>query len=75
MTKISALTLTEVVYNGSAGRVTVKKGVTISDLSDDECAELERLKGVKRLPVEEVTPSQAPSESVPSRIRRKKRGR
>lgn len=75
MPKISALTLTDVEYNGNAGRVSVKKDVIISDLTEAECLELERLKAVKRLPPVEMIQSHAPSESVPSRIRRKKRGR
>lgn len=77
MSYVTAVALTDIEYNGQEGRKAVRKDAVISDLTEDECAALEALKSVRRLPPSEEPKavSHAPSEPAPSRFRRKKRGR
>jgi hypothetical protein len=77
MTYVTAIALTDIEYNGSAGRAFAKKDSVVSDLTEDECLKLEAMKAVRRMPFTEgpKSASHATSETVPSRFRRKKRGR
>ena len=59
MTYVSAIALTTVEYNGSKGRASVNKDSVISDLTEEECVALERLKAVRRL-----SPSPVPAVQV-----------
>lgn len=72
MFHISAIALTDVEYNGSKGRASAKKDSVISDLSEEECEQLVRLKAVKRISGEQEA---APPAKYTSPFRSKKRGR